>query len=208
MAYINLPQKLSELSNLPLKVDRRQPIDIADLVEWAYQVQKVDLADGPVSSQGYGATGVARVEQVGALGIRVDSFMNLGSPVHPDADEVHSAVLRLAGWRTGCLLDFGRSGLVPDPLVGKEPRARPVMGRTGYRMLRDHNRNPIACVITWDGPDWREIEFARTKYEFWHQALSDLADSLRRNGLSSYLVTGPSAIPRPWERRIDNTQKP
>ena len=160
-----------------------------------------------MASLGYGSSSVARVERVGQLGIRLGGAVNVGASVHPDAETVHSAVLALGGWMTGCLIDFGRSGLVPDALVGQEPRARPVMGRTGYKMIRDHNRNAIACELTWDGPDWREIEFARMRYERWHEALSALTGSLRRDGLGDYRVTGPRANPRPWFRGIDFTQK-
>jgi len=208
MMDINSLQKLSKPSNPPMRVDRRQPIDVADLVQWAYQVQRVDMADFSAAPDGYGSSCVARVERIGALGVRVDTFLSLGNPVHPDAETVHAKVLGMGGWMTGCLMEFGRSGLEPDPMLGQEPKARPVLGRTGFKMIRDHNRNAIACEITWDGPDWREIEFARLKYERWHEALTALAESLKAEGLTSYLVTGPAAKSMPWHRGIDDTQKP
>jgi hypothetical protein len=197
-------------------------IDVADLVIWTYQDQRADLildsgiglfyqekvADGldPITVSGDGCYQVATSA---ILGTRIDSGGFVSGQVAPDAEAVHLAVQALGRPCVGILIEFGRSGLIPDWMPGAKPKIcaklRP-NGKPVYVYLDALNkRQPIACLVE-EVMSQEIIDFRRFVYAKWHDALCRLAVALEATPLVRWRVAGPQARPTPWLEQASGNQ--
>lgn len=193
-------------------------ITIDQFLLWVYQAQKADIvidhgiglhtlermADGHevASISGDGCYQIMREAEIGA---RVDYSGRGGACLHNDADLAHDLVKskQVSRYHRGIILDYGRSGRVPDWMPDAAPRMIPVTNRRGgIKMLRvgkDGKGRPLACQVR---PEVVAgyIDNKRKMYRDWHDALNNFADLLagRKDMMTAYDVQ-PMTCPRePW----------
>jgi hypothetical protein len=179
-------------------LDRREPRDVEDLLRWAYQVERADLAEGP----GIGA-------ELARLGCRaadwsrpiVDGGGRFAAVLNEDAERVHETVRAMGLGRV--VVRHAMLGTRPEWNLGGALRAHPVWeydsrGRRHVGMIHAWNGAPIACKIGYTGGDAREREAAQHGWLDWWEALQSLRDELDGR-LRRYRPTGPAAPLQPWK---------
>lgn len=198
----------------------RERKDIEELLIWAYQRQAVDKASTGAAAAclGFGS-GAMRVDG-GVQGGGVARLV-FGASVHPDAEAIHAAVMRpekkggLSSLARGLVMENARSGAQPDWMPGARPVMASVLNNRGnHAMIYDGNRTEVGCKIVEAvavqgiggdvirrGMPHSHIVMMREAYVLWWEALSFLAQCLKKAGLEAYDVTGPAAPNRPWEGR-------
>lgn len=195
----------------------RHDITVENLVIWTYQRQKADLivergvgllpqekgADG-IFYKNISGDGTYQVQRNAELGTRIDCFGFPSAEIHPDAELVHELIKAriFTHLERGLLIDFGKTGLVPDWLPGAKPEVRPVYRKNGKPKMiyadRDRTK-PIACeiqiVMSQD-----HIDFKRRIYEQWWAALDKLCTELWKGDkqVTSYNVQPPALARTPW----------
>ena len=196
----------------------RQPIDMEDLLVWTYRDQKADLvirrgaglhtlealADG-VEVHGVSACGCASVSRIAELGVRVDRSAPDQGALHPDAETVHRAVMRLDDRVHGLprsrlvIVNAGRAER-PDAMVGEVPRPIPVLNRKGEPsvVFSDAGKRYGTCPVDYQ-PSATMILTAREEYTAWHAALRLLAMALQHEPkLTRWYPLAPAAPEAPW----------
>lgn len=178
----------------------KRTIDIEELLNWAYQRQKVEGANrGPIL--GFADDSVLRVARRAMTGSGGSGGPSI---VHDDALLVADAVERLAPIPRGLVMAHARAGTRPDDTLGMRtrivPRRRKPDGRAETEVLYDRNRHrigewtPIATV-----DDAESIEWHRNIWRLWWCALEDLRHQLARPGLlEDHAPTGPAVSAAPW----------
>jgi hypothetical protein len=174
----------------------RRPADVEAVLAWAYQVQRVTWVE---ARAGWGG-GVG--DPYG--GCRVDGGGRASVRLHPDAEAIHDAVLRLPPWRGRLVVEHAKAGTRPRTFAGNRPRAEPVIvgqfrdGRPRIEIHYDRNRHPLWCAVRYRGFD-DDYEGDRRAYREWWYGLAELVPRLA--GLASWRVTGPAAPEAPWLSR-------
>lgn len=202
------------------KKKHRHDITVDNLVIWTYQRQKADLivergvgllphekdADG-IFYKNISGDGTYQVHRNAELGTRIDCFGFPSAEIHPDAELVHELIKAksFTHLERGLLIDYGKTALVPDCLIGAKPEIRPVFRKNGKPKMiyadRDRTK-PIACeieiVMSQD-----HIEFKRRIYGQWWDALDKLCNELwkRDTLVTSYNVQGLAIARDPWVRK-------
>lgn len=195
-----------------------QPIDIEALLVWAYRDQKADVvisrgvglhgleaaADG-VASYASSACGCAAVARIAELGVRVDQAGRDAGALHPDAEVVHRAVMRLTDrvnglprWRL--VVQNAARGERPDAMVGEVPRPIPLLQRDGRPMVNwtDKGKRYGSCPVEY-APSAAMILAAQAEYAAWHAGLRLLALALQHEGgLTRWYPLQPEASAAPW----------
>lgn len=199
----------------------RQPIPMDRLLVWTYRDQRADVvigrgvglhgleaaADG-VTIQASSACGCAAVARIAELGVRVDSLGRDRGDLHPDAELVHRAVIKLGGKVAGLpvahlVIRCASRGEVPDAMVGERPQARPYLHAVNGSVRvdgKDANGRYGWCPISWS-PSWSEIVAARDEYGVWLSAVRALAFALASEPrLMRWHPLPPEAPAEPWFR--------
>jgi hypothetical protein len=195
-----------------------QPIDIEALLVWAYREQKADVvisrgvglhgleaeADG-VAIYAVSNCGCASVARIAELGVRVDRAGRDAGALHPDAEIVHRAVMRLTDrvqglprWRL--VIQNAARGERPDAMVREVPRPVPILQRDGRPVVHwtDKGKRYGSCPIEY-APSAALILAAQAEYAAWHSALLLLALALQsEGGLSRWYPLRPEAPATPW----------
>lgn len=200
----------------------RHDVHIEELVIWTYQRQKADLivergvglypqekaADG-IFYKMISGDGVYQVHRNQELGVRVDCIGFPTADIHPDAEMVHELIKTktFTYLERGLLIDFGKTGLMPDWLPGAKPEIRPAYKKNGQiKMIYGgkNNHKPIACeieiVMSQD-----HIDFKRRIYGEWWAALDKLCREIWKADkvMTSYNVKPPMAHKEPWVGKIN-----
>jgi hypothetical protein len=197
----------------------RHDVHVEELVIWTYQRQKADLivergvglypqekdADG-IFHKRISGDGVYQIHRNQELGVRVDCIGFPTADIHPDAETVHELIKTKAftHLERGLLIDFGKTGLMPDWMPGAKPEVRPALKKNGKLKMIHSDRNktkPIACeieiVMTQD-----HIDFKRSIYTSWLGSLEKLCGEIWKNDLlmTSFNVLPPAAEKEPWKK--------
>jgi hypothetical protein len=197
----------------------RTRIDIEDLAVWAYRDQMVDC-------QGGGSWSLAgRPDSCVLLGATVGGdlpYLRMGYDVHPDADAVHLAVMRLERLAGAIVVRCAKGAARPDWMPGARlVMAADVTARGHPARLYDeagktaigHKVRPAVELASGSlfyfpagrgltAEAWARdlIAGPRAVYSAWHEGLREAAAYLRQTrALSAHEVTGPSAESKPWE---------
>ena len=171
----------------------RRPGDVEAVLAWVYQDQRVTWVE---SRAGYGG---GSGDPYG--GCRVDGGGRASCQLHPDAETVHDAVLRLLPWRSRLVIAHAKAGTRPQVYAGNRPRCEPVIvgqfrdGRPRIEIEYDRNRHPLWCAVRYRGFD-EDYRSDRNDYREWRLGLVELVPQLAR--LVSWRVTGPAAPDAPW----------
>ena len=182
----------------------KAPIDIEDLLHWAWKVQAVEAALGGRSMEGPGRvrSSAGLVYDYGQLGLRLGGGGGaIAADLHPDAETAYQAVCRLPDNQRNLVAECARAGLRPDWMPGAKPRPVMVERRRGKPAIvyKDQIRRkyPLYCLLRYD-PDPDLIAYRRQQYSLWRAGLVTLADALQSLRLERYQVTGPKAPLAPW----------
>ena len=192
---------------------QRVSVDIENLLIWAYQKQRVHALDGGgvglhelerlasgIEWAGSSADGIATIERIAALGCRVDGGGYSHGEVHPDAEIVHAAVVKLGDdLDTGLVIMCAVAARRPEWFEGKRAELVVDVDAKGRPIpLRDRHDNIIPGKFRQRWTVRPEvIEGARLLYSRWWDALDVLAKSLP-GALREHVATGPAAPSRPW----------
>ena len=190
--------------------ERTGAIDVEVLAVWAYSVQMVDRFETAglhaielevmgYEAGGIGACGVGKLMQIGHLGCRVDvGSVGVRDTVHAAAYAVaaelgaveHGALVRryaMADGRPAAWVEpvhKARASVWVKPWVEAQVEYQGPGRKGGY----------CPVIITWDK---ERVDWGRSEYAKWRQALDDLAKALSARALG-FSVTGPSAPREPW----------
>ncbi len=183
----------------------KKAINIEDLLRWTYQDQAVDTVtrqfDAGLHPTGY-RSNIISIERNGRLGTKIDcagSAIQGCADVHPDAEAVHNAVSALRPLWIGLLIDCAKTGSRPDWMPGEEPKPEPVLRSDGKPQMEYYDprsrRKPAYCLVQYD-PEPEHLEFVRSVYTEWWDAMAALAAKLQ--DLGDYEVSGPNTPRQPW----------
>lgn len=195
----------------------RHNVCIDELVIWTYEKQKADLivergvglhqfekdADG-IFYKMISGDGTYQIHRNYELGIKLECTGFPTAEIHPDAETVHELIKTKAftHLERGLLIDFGKTGLMPDWLPGAKPAIRPALKKNGKPKMIHRDRaktKPIACeieiIMTQD-----HIDFKRRIYTQWWGALDKLCREIWKNDavITSFNVLPPLAPQEPW----------
>jgi len=183
----------------------RKAVDVGELLLWTYQDQ---AADAVLRKQGVGIrpagyrSNMVSIERNGMLGAKIDCTGSArfgGVDIHPDAEAVHYAVTTMTHLQIGLVIDYAKTGMVPDWYEGEEPRPVPVLRGNGKPKMEyfdpDRRSKPAYCLIEYE-PEISDVRFARRVYVQWWDALALLVEKLQ--DLESHEVTGPAFPREPW----------
>jgi hypothetical protein len=159
-----------------------------------------------VELHGSSTCGCAAVARIQELGVRVDLVGRDGGALHPDAEVVHRAVMRLTarvqgrpGWQL--IIAHAAWGDRPDAMVGPMPRPVPVLNRKGdprieYTSAR-RKADEAMCLVEY-APSATSILLAREEYAAWHAMLRVLALALQGESKLGRYPLAPAAPACPW----------
>ncbi|MCB9990696.1 MAG: hypothetical protein H6867_04880 [Rhodospirillales bacterium] len=195
----------------------RQNVCIDELVIWTYEKQKADLivergiglypvekdADG-IFYKLISGDGTYQIHRNHELGIKLEGGGFDTAEIHPDAETVHELIKTktFTHLERGLLIDFGKTGIMPDWLPGAKPEIRPARKKNGkLKMIYPYKKNhePIACEIE-IVMSQEHIAFRRGIYSRWWAALDKLCRELWKNDvvMTSFNVLPPMAVEEPW----------
>ena len=194
-------------------------IETARFVTWLYRDQKAHICfdrglfDAEAAYNGAivrrsSADGVAKIEKIGLVGVRVDEFGPDAGEMHDDAIEAHTFILRQGLYELSL---YGRNGSTPDwggDFYRLEPHWKREPAWEGYRtprpgsyrlIYRPPSKEPIACALA---PPVQP-EFVRAlcdEYTAWRTGLQMLFDhfTAKPGLLKRYKLTPPEAPVEPW----------
>ncbi|WP_123689738.1 hypothetical protein [Allostella humosa] len=167
--------------------------DVEAVLAWAYQEQRVTWVEARAGGVGGGGDPYSAC--------RVDGGGRASCQLHPDAEAIHDAVLRLPDWRMRLVIAHSKAGTRPQVYAGNRPRCEPVIvgqfrdGRPRIEIEYDKRRHPIWCAVRYRGFD-EDYAGDRRDYREWRLGLMELLPALAR--LATWRVTGPAAPERPW----------
>ncbi|MBF0251893.1 MAG: hypothetical protein HQL35_14825 [Alphaproteobacteria bacterium] len=184
-------------------------IDVEVLLQWAYGAQRVDRvgARAGVGPRGYG-NAFGMIQQLEVLGCAVDCSRTgdwVGPGVHPDAEALHDAVVRvLTPGARQLVIAHAVAADRPDAMVGVTPRLVRTVNRKGKpekpKRRYDIHRNAKGWrVLHRLVPAWSEIVYARAQWTVWRAALGRVADEMAKTALTDHVVSGPCAPLSPWK---------
>jgi hypothetical protein len=200
-----------------LKKKHRHDIRIEELLLWTYQRQKADLviergvglfpqekdADG-IFYRMISGDGTYQIHRNYELGIKLEGCGFPTCEIHPDAETVHELIKTksFTHLERGLLIEFGKTGLMPDWMPGAKPQIRPAVKKNGkLKMIyRDReNTKPVACEIE-IVLSQEHIDYMRSVYTKWWAALDKLCRMLWENDalVTSFNVLPPASAKQPW----------
>lgn len=195
----------------------RQDIRIEELVIWTYEKQKADIiedrgvglmphekdADG-IFYRMISGDGTYQIHRNWELGIKLEITGWPTAQIHPDAELIHDLIKskKFTHLERGLLIDFGKTGLMPDWMPGAKPQIRPALNRKGKpKMLYAYGsrKKPIACILEIINPQ-EHINFKRKIYNDWWAALDKLKAELWAGDdmVTSFNVLPSLAKKSPW----------
>lgn len=176
--------------------DTRRPIDIEDLLIWAYADQRVAACTAYGLSPSITSTAV--VERVGTLGCRVDGGGAGSGKAHPDAVTIDCALMATAA--RGLLIHYACLRGRPDILQCRViPDRCPRSGRVGR--LYDDSRHWIGCHVRLTAAP-EAVERSKQIYVDWWTGLRSARLLLADSCLRDFTITGPRASRTPWSRPV------
>jgi len=179
--------------------------DIEWLVNWAFQVQRVEAALRNVTPDAPAISPSAMLQML-ELGCRVDTSSSAqkwdSARCGDDAVVIYDCVRRLPREAVGLVVMHGRAGTRPDWCPEGVGCEVPVLTAKGKprRIYRD----PIKCrgdlgpMMRWQGHRPEVVEFHRAQYRVWHLALNALVLPLNE-GLGDYVATKLVKNGWPWD---------
>jgi hypothetical protein len=194
-------------------VKSRQAVSIEWLLSWAYRRQRVVEITGRSLSRGEAAAagerwvkerttsgdGCVAIYEGGILGRKIDGGLpprGIAQPLHPDAETVHDAVLEMPWHQAALLINFGRTGLAPEPVP--PVRFYRIPERVGGRKVRIRSQYDVdlKCRRRWSCvqpyPDEQVRQMYEGRLQVFRDALEALRDRLRDVELRDYVVVeGP-----------------
>lgn len=198
--------------------DSRRRIDIERLLVWTYRGQRADV----VLDRGVGLLAIERCVQMGVvttgtvaarsswgtiseiqeLGVSVDRSAAGSSHLHPDAERVHQAVLRLEDeFARDLVILHARTGDRPDWKPRARPKFRPVLNQRGTPKIfydaTDRGRHLGFCRVVWIETQ-ADIEYARDAYRCWRTALDRVWHILASASLLDHVPLSAAAPREPW----------
>lgn len=186
-------------------LDRRS-WSMQDWLTWAYREQRADEVYGSVAGRvgpGGVRSGMVRAQRIGLLGVRVDCDGASGwgsAALHPDAEAIHEAVLRLPPECVGPVIHHAKTAGQPDWLPHADTSPRPVLNGKGKPVMiypeTGKRKAPIACRIGYDCSP-AHLAFMRQQYLTWWAALAALATQFGRTW--GWRVA-PGAAREPWKK--------
>ncbi|TXL70117.1 hypothetical protein FHP25_35945 [Vineibacter terrae] len=203
----------------PTTTPEPKPMDVEAFLHWVYARQKADrIMDhgiglhrieaewDDIEIYGVSACGCAQAEQLGALGVRVDTSPYDAGRLHPDAESAAICVRETLDWRTlPLVVRHARVGDRPEWSTRKPQQLLPILNRKGKPVVRyadwDKHRNYGACPVTYD-VDPAYIDMLNETYGTWWDALLLLCSTLNAltgNQRLSRRVLPPKAPRTPWE---------
>ena len=195
----------------------RQDIRIEELVIWTYEKQKADIiedrgvglmphekdADG-IFYRMISGDGAYQIHRNWELGIKLEITGWPTAQIHPDAELIHDLIKskKFTHLERGLLIDFGKTGLMPDWMPDAKPQISAARTRKGnIKMIYSDSKRtrPIACVLD-IVLSQGHIDFKRKTYNDWWQALDKLKTELWRADdlVTSFNVQPPLAKQSPW----------
>lgn len=148
--------------------------------------------------------GAYQIHRNHEIGIKPDGGGYATAEIHPDAETVHELIKTktFTHLERGLLIEFGKSGVMPDWLPGAKPEIRPARKKNGkLKMIYAHKKNhdPIACEIE-VVMEQSHIDFKRDVYARWWEAMDKLCREIWKNdaGMTSFNVLPPLAAKEPW----------
>lgn len=214
----------------------KKPVDIEDLLAWAYRDQRVgEVLGGGVplrgaierEPMGSSRDGVIMMERLGLLGCAVQGGGARGAgEVARDAETVFEVVAGLTGGaRPGLralIRTHAAAGTVPDWVPHPRPKCFALHGTytdgRGRRHAHEYqtdrasglgDRPYFALVGYRDMPE--AVAEKRMVYAAWREALDVLATYFRRHHtlLTDHVVTGLRRSPAPWDEiSLDRRHSP
>ena len=189
--------------------DTRLALDVEQLLVWTYRVQAahVVIARGlglrteearaaGLAIKGVSGCGVAVIDEIQRLGVRVDRSSGGSFHLHPDAETV-AGMIELSS----PLVRYAAAGERPDWMPKARPTWRPVMSARGRPELvydpGDRHRNYGAWRVICS-PAPRAIDQARADYVTWRRELGELFRALLLVRLLDHRVLPPRAPIDPW----------
>lgn len=189
----------------------KQAVTVEEALIWVYSAQRADMIiDGgvglhPTERKASGLQVMAMSGDIphsyGALGTRIDGGGLAAIALHPDAEAIHRTLLRLPSAVAQVAIRYGKTELMPDCYVGREPKLMPRLRANGRPLMAYH---PVSKQAMWCELDYSEVYrvlWGREQYIEWYAAMGEVADHLTGVELSSYVVTGLAAIPHPWQKQ-------
>lgn len=197
--------------------EHRENIRIEELVIWTYEKQKADIiedrgvglllcekdADG-IFYRMISGDGTYQIHRNWELGIKLEFSGWPTAQIHPDAELIHDLIKskKFTHLERGLLIDFGKTGLMPDWLPGAKPQIRPALNRKGKpKMLYADNSRKVAIACVLDIVLSQDhIDFKRKIYNDWWAALDKLKAELWRvdDLVTSFNVMPSMAKQSPW----------
>ena len=197
----------------PELLDFRRTIDIERLLIWTFRDQKAHivigrgegLSDQEAAQDGVeirrsSTCGIAAIERLGLLGVRVDGGGPSAGHLHEDAEAVHRVVMALGRGLAGLLVRHAVDADRPDWMPGAVPR--PVAKyRPNGRVVISYNREDRGRDYGWCPIEWTlsqvRIDAARLAYATWRHAIAGLVRQLPN--LHAFIALAPSAPIDPWK---------
>lgn len=207
----------------------REPIEVIALVVWTVRDQRADRAsvglhEGERAAEGLrpyrrSADGVAaQLENIG-IGGRIQVIGRDTGALHPDAEQVWTAILQLERDARRLVVEHGRSASLPLGGILPEPALEPVWRRGRRRRYdADGRPDPEAVQVIIDPvsrrPSWCPLQLEheqsfldelRAEYALWRAAMLRLGAhfSGRPELLRRWAVRPPSIPAEPWLQKGD-----
>lgn len=179
-------------------LDRREPVDVEDLLRWAYQVERADLAEGAGLAADLGRLGCRAADWSRPI---VDGGGRFAAVLNEDAERVHETVRALGLGRV--VVRHAMLGTRPEWDVGGALRAHPVWeydsrDRRYVGMIHAWSGEPIACKVGYSGGSAAEAEAAQHRWLDWWEALASIRDAVDGR-LRRVRATGPAVPLQPWK---------
>lgn len=182
------------------KLKAKETMDVERLVTWALLDQGLGWAMH--GDRGDDVAGFAELgTRIDTSGVRAPS-MSLQSD--DDALVVRDVILSLPNEAKNLVVQYGRIGGRPDWCeegVGGMVQRKSANGKLAWMYEKSGDRrSPKKPIMEWQG--WRpeQVEFWRSEYSLWWQALADMVAPLNRK-LATHHATGPAAPCEPWNEQ-------
>lgn len=201
---------LANLTNLKRGENGRQPTTLVRLLAWAYRIHMVQYETDRAHE--FSATGSFVPDLLGyrsSYDVERACVRGMGTSADPEAHVLHAHVRALKPKDRDLIIDFAARGEIPDwnPPV---PQFRVIPSRKGgtgnLRMIWSKKRQPIGCLIEYEGIPPEEAEAmrkaARDLYAGWWKAMRAVKCRLLfERRLMRWKITGIGVSPAPWEDR-------
>lgn len=200
--------KTDHANHTNLKGNGRQPATLIRLLAWAYRIHMVQYETDRAHE--FSASGSFVPDLLGyrsSYDVERACVKGMGTSADPEAHILHAHVRTLKAKDRDLLIDYAAAGVIPDwnPVI---PDFRVVPSRKGgtgnLRMIWSKKRQPIGCLIEYEGIPPEEAEAIRTRarntYTAWWKAMRTLKCRLLfERRLTKWKVAEIGAPPEPWD---------